>query len=83
MGRNVDLSYFILDSTTGTLDPAFQAHVLPLVYWAMAVFLSWAEHEYLGQVFAGIWEDIAGKPRMWSMVRGPTAAVMASAWRIG
>ena len=41
MGRSVELAYFLLDSTSGTLDPAFHAHVLPIYHWALAVYLDW------------------------------------------
>jgi hypothetical protein len=35
-GKNPDLTLYALDGSTGTLDPAFDSHILPIKYWAMA-----------------------------------------------
>ena len=40
-GKNPDLTLHTLDGAAGTLDPAFDAHVTPLLRWAQAWWEQW------------------------------------------
>ena len=35
-GKNIDLIWATLDGTSGTADPAFEAHSGPIKYWALS-----------------------------------------------
>ena len=40
-GKSPDIILWMLDGQSGTLDPAFNAHVCPLMYWALANYQAW------------------------------------------
>ena len=40
-GRNSNATLYLSDGTSGTLDPAFPAHILPLYTWALAWKQQW------------------------------------------
>ena len=40
-GKNPDLVLLTAATDTGTMDPAFDAHVLPLKFWSFAVWQTW------------------------------------------
>ena len=71
------------DSIKGRSDPAFEAHTQPIVSWAKAVWHSWMPHVTLQQTLVAIKTKLSATDRVWQHVRGPTAATIASAWRIG
>ena len=50
-GRNVDLALLLLDGATGTVDPAFAVHALPIVSCARAIWSSWCPHGSLATSF--------------------------------
>ncbi len=83
-GKNFELVLYTADGPYGTLDPAFDAHVVPLFMWAMAHWQRWQPHLAL-QEAADHAKDkvIKGGKAVWSTVTGPAAAVVASAHRIG
>ena len=50
-GKNPDIVLYLLDGATGTMDPAFDAHVLPVKYWALVWWEIWFDHQLLHRVF--------------------------------
>ena len=42
-GRNPTRNLCAIDGSTGTMDPLFDAHVLPVKHWALAWWESWAD----------------------------------------
>ena len=50
-GQNLDLALIMIDgSKFGLADPAFDAHELPIVAWAQAVWFKWLCARELSQV---------------------------------
>ena len=83
-GKNPDLTLYALDGSSGSLDPAFDSHLMPLKHWALAWWEAWFEPEELNEAFqvAGLkLASAVGSP--WRMVAGPTTAVIASMARLG
>ena len=83
-GKSFELSLYVADGSTGTLDPAFQAHVQPLHSWALACWQGWQNHEVMEKALVRAQGRVLhdGQPQ-WSFVSGPAAATVASAARIG
>ena len=83
-GKNPDAVLYAIDGQFGTLDPAFDAHALPIKQWAQGVWDATYSHEDLMQAIslARIKIDRAkGSP--WSVVTGPAAALLLTLDRIG
>ena len=40
-GKDPEVVLWCLDGNAGTMDPAFDAHVLPIKFWALAVWQHW------------------------------------------
>jgi len=81
---DVDLALVIADgSLKGKADPAFPAHTAPIGKWAEAVWESWLSRPALEKL-AGEARAMVGKANFrWNSVRGPAAAFVASACRLG
>jgi hypothetical protein len=81
---DVDLALVIADgSLKGKADPAFQAHISPIGKWAEAVWESWLSRPALEKLATAARVKV-GKPNFrWTSVRGPAAAFVASAVRLG
>ena len=82
-GKNPDLLLATLDGQHGTLDPAFEAHGLPIKHWALAWWESWATPKQLGDAFNGAVDKLGSKVAHWRAVAGPTTALVMSLIRIG
>jgi hypothetical protein len=83
-GKNPDLTLYAMDGSSGSLDPAFDSHLMPLKHWALAWWEAWFEPEVLDEAFqvAGLrLATASGSP--WRRVVGPTTAVIASMARLG
>ena len=81
---DVDWALVIADgSLKGKADPAFQAHTSPIGKWAEAVWESWLSRPALERLAAAAKEKVAKSNFSWALVRGPAAAFVASAVRIG
>ncbi len=83
-GKNPDRVLYAADSSTGTIDPAFPAHVLPMKAWAYAWWQTWLPHEELENEHwrAKLALD-EGAAHRWAKVCGPAAAVVVTAERLG
>ena len=64
-------------------DPAFDAHTLPLLYWAHAVWSSLRPAAAMADALRVAQGRIDAAASMWSVVTGPAAAVIATAARLG
>ena len=83
-GQDLDMALMLADgSRKGRADPAFEAHLLPIVSWAKAVWHTWLPHNILQHTVEAMQVKLTGATSLWQHVRGPTAATLASAWRIG
>ncbi len=83
-GKSVDLVLLTADRTNGTMDPAFDAHVLPVYYWSLAWWEGWKPHNTLtraGEAAIAKLHGCAGS--CWRRVCGPATAVVATLGRIG
>ena len=86
-GADLDLSLMLADANSkGAADPAFEAHVGVLQYWAMAVWERWAPLAMLEFVVKDakrrLQEALAKDRSPWSLVFGPAAALVATADRL-
>ena len=87
------------DGVRGRLDPAFDAHVKPIAAWATAWWEDWRSPEQLTQAFrdadaalrrsststssSSNSSSTAAEQSLWHKVKGPTAAAILSAARLG
>ena len=81
-GKNPLKVLYALDGASGTLDPAFDAHVLPIKHWALAWWESWVEPEQLQKAFDSRMTLSVEHRGQWSRVAGPTAALDRSLQRV-
>ncbi len=83
-GQSLDLALVVADeSVTGKADPAFAAHAGPIGEWAQAVWEHWLPTRALMRLVASAKRRLDKAARPWSVVRGPGAAFVASASRLG
>jgi hypothetical protein len=83
-GANIDLSLAIADGKAiGAADPAFEAHVGVLLFWACAIWESWVPIKLLHTLVEEAVVRLGSTNRVWAAVCGPAAAMVASAWRLG
>ena len=83
-GKNVDATLAALDGKDGTMDVAFDAHLLGLRHWAYAHWEGWFDTGTLNEAFqfgATRIAKAAGSP--WHSVHGPTTALVATLQRLG
>ena len=84
-GKCYELVLHVADGAKGTLDPAFDAHGLPIRMWAMALWEEWVPPQQMDEALrhASRFALTGDGSAIWSRVAGPAAAVAASASRIG
>ena len=82
-GKNPELTLCALDGSSGTLDPAFDCHLLPLKYWALACWEGWHTPELLQKSLDAAKLKLAGCSSPWRVVTGPVTAFIASMTRLG
>ena len=83
-GQSLDLALIVADETGGgKADPAFAAHGGPIGEWAQAVWEHWLPIAALMRLTRSAKQRLARAKRPWSVVRGPAAAAVASAERLG
>ena len=73
----------MLDGTSGTLDPAFDAHALLVKHWAQAWWESWVDNSDLETAYANVKKKVGEKDYCWNKVAGPTAALWLTMKRAG
>ena len=78
-GRSVDIALYAIDGPNGTLDPASDAHVNVIKYWALAHFEEWFSASTLAKSFRAARIRVQqAKASQWRIVTGPAAAVIAT-----
>jgi hypothetical protein len=83
-GKNPDMVLHALDAGGGSLDPAFDAHVLPIQTWALAWWQQWQPAAQLcGALEEAILKLSSARDSVWRRVVGPATTLVASAWRMG
>jgi len=83
-GKNPDCILLAADAQGGTLDPAFDAHVLLVKVWAMAYWQHWQAWTVLDDAFYKAVASLQTVVRTpWDKVTGPVSALVASIWRLG
>ena len=83
-GGDLDLTLAVADGARGGMaDPAFQAHLQPIVTWAHAVWSSWIPRADLVDLAAWAVRTLASARRPWAAVCGPATATAASLARLG
>jgi len=81
---DLDITLSIIDgSPNGKADPAFAAHCDPIASWAEAVWCSWLPCSILDTLVSRALNVLAACASPWRRVRGPGAAFVASAKRLG
>ena len=81
-GKQYDRSLYMHDITGSRLDPAFDAHALPLQYLALAWWEKWTDPRRLAAQFTTAWYKLAAQAWNWRGVTGPMSAAIATAHRI-
>ncbi len=82
-GRNPLLTLLAVDGEAGTLDPAFVAHASPVQHWAIAIYDSWFPQDVLRRTFEAAQRKVTeAGDKAWSIVHGPTTALLATTQRI-
>ena len=86
-GGNLDCEWYAYDAADGTDDPAFQAHLLPLHALSMAWWEQWRTQGDLSRAHRAACDHLTAasshKGHIWTQVRGPTAAAILTAERLG
>ena len=83
-GKHHEMVLYAADAAGTRIDPAFDAHALPIKFWALAWWQGWRTHDELELAHAQAVDKLT-KTRgpLWQAVAGPPSAVIATAWRIG
>ena len=85
-GQDLDLTLMLADgSRRGKADPAYEAHAQPIGQWAEAVWHDWLPSGALHKIIDSAKSRLAQakSAALWHHVRGPAAATVASAQRLG
>ena len=83
-GQDLDLALTMADaSANGRADPAFDAHKVPIATWALAVWEEWIPMAMLERITNDAINSLRKAKSVWATVKGPAAAVVATAARIG
>ena len=83
-GKNFELILYMADTDGGCLDPAFEAHGLPITFYANAWWETWRSHDDLAEAHKDATDDLMkAKGSIWQKVTGPIGGAIASMWRLG
>ena len=81
-GGDLDITLAVADgSRRGRVDPAFEAHCQPIVFWAMAVWHDWLPRVALGKLISVARARLAHAKNPWAKVHGPAAGRNRPRWR--
>ena len=79
----LDVTLMLADgSYSGKADPAFQAHVEPLWFWAMAVWERWLNVKGLSRTVLETKDRLKESKGPWASTAGPVAAMILTAERL-
>ena len=71
------------DAARAGADPAFDAHLMPIGDWATAVWEGWMPERAMERLTAAAKKKLKKAKRVWAVVKGPAAAMVASCQRLG
>ena len=78
------MSLIVADATASCMtDPAFAAHLAPLVAWAKAVWDGWLPRRVLDRLVVAAKTKLRRTSRPWTVASGPAPAMRATATRPG
>ena len=81
---DLDMTLAMIDgSPSGKGDPAFAAHADPIASWAESIWCRWLPVLMLKGIIAAAVNKLQLAKNTWACVRGPGAAFVASAKRLG
>ncbi len=82
-GASLDLTLMLADGkSNGAADPAFEAHVGVIFFWAMTIWETWTPAAMMTTSFNHAVSKLNGTSSPWSKVYGPAAAVVATLQRL-
>ena len=83
-GQNMDIALMLADeSNTGRADPAYDAHMLPIGEWALAVGEGWRKLDSIMGMVGRACTRLRKVKNPWKVAYGPAAAFVLSCWRLG
>ena len=83
-GGDLDLTLAIADGAKGGLaDPAFQAHLQPIVTWTHAAWAGWMPRPEMTRMAAWAMQRLSTSQRPWTSVCGPATAAAATMSKSG
>ena len=86
-GGSLDAEWMARDGQSDTCDPAFAAHALPICGLAEAWWCKWRQDDKLrsahNAVMTHLSKPLRGNASIWARAKGPNAAAILSAGRIG
>ena len=78
------LTLLAIDGVSGTLDPAFEAHASITRHWALAVWDQWFDTQHMQAALDAARHKLAqAKSSWWTLVAGPSTALLATMRRLG
>ena len=81
-GQNYERALYMCDVAGTRLDPAFDAHALPIQYYSLAWWEHWTDLDELRLLFRQAWYKLAAAQWKWNGVTGPLSAAIATARRL-
>ena len=83
-GRSPDLALYAIDGANGALGPAFDAHCMPIKYWAIAHWEAWFNPCDYDVAVSGARKRLnAAVGSAWNAVIGPVTSLLLNLTRIG
>jgi len=83
-GKSHHAVLYAVDAAGSSVDPAIDAHVLPIKFWSLARWQCWVAHDELDDAFVrAVLRLQQARRSCWDLTTGPVAALVASCWRIG
>ena len=81
---NIDITLMLADETRdGRADPAFQAHIGVIGMWALAIWEKWHSRLLVWKSFQYCVRLLNNKGAKWALAKGPVAAMILTAKRLG
>ena len=81
-GKDPNLVLYVVDGVSGSCDPAFDAHVLPVTRYATAWWEGWQPSATIASAYEHARARIFKKNLAWGCVNGPLAALIVSLERM-
>ena len=79
-GQDLDIGLLLADEgTNAKADPAYDAHLLPIGEWAMAVWENWMPEASMERIITHGRERLNTATNKWAATHGPGAALASSA----